>query len=209
MVPFRFVAQHSSSSTGLARRDSIISRPVSFKIGSKLGKPQKFFFSSVLNFFPFVYSEHGNKHRQPHNALSVRDEERVVGFIDNYVEEHGILLPGRIPGYNRTDLKLLPSSITKLAMFESYSQLVAAGPSGRVPKYQTFINIWQKYRPQVIITKPMSDLCFTCQQNNTLILRSANKWEEEKSMVTIILLNYVYVYPTCTARYFMLDTLRI
>ena len=35
--------------------------------------------------------------------------------------------------------------------------------------------------PDIIVTKPMSDLCWTCQQNNSLIQRSSNKPEEEKS----------------------------
>ena len=37
----------------------------------------------------------------------------IVQFITNFPEQHGILLPGRICGYKRDDLKLLPSSITK------------------------------------------------------------------------------------------------
>ena len=99
------------------------------------------------------------------------------------MEDHGILLPGRIPGYNRTDLKLLPSSTTKLAIWESYREAVESEPGVRIAGYRTFRNIWRKYLPQVVVTKPMSDLCFTCQQNNTLIMRSANKSEEEKSVV--------------------------
>ena len=35
--------------------------------------------------------------------------------------------------------------------------------------------------PSVIIIKPMSDLCWTCQQNSTAILRTANSSEGEKS----------------------------
>ena len=51
---------------------------------------------------------HGNKNRIPKDALSVDDMERVVTFIQNYAEEHGVLLPGTVPGYSRDDLKLLP-----------------------------------------------------------------------------------------------------
>ena len=51
---------------------------------------------------------HGNKNRIPKDALSVDDMERVVTFIQNYAEEHGVLLPGIVPGYSRDDLKLLP-----------------------------------------------------------------------------------------------------
>ena len=39
--------------------------------------------------------------------------KNVVKFLQNYSENHAILLPGRIPGYKRDDLQLLPSSTTK------------------------------------------------------------------------------------------------
>ena len=44
---------------------------------------------------------HGNKHRQLHNALSFEDTEYVVCFI------FSLLLPGRVPGYSRSDIQLL------------------------------------------------------------------------------------------------------
>ena len=34
-------------------------------------------------------------------------------FLKSYTEENAILLPGRIPGYKRDDIKLLPSSCSK------------------------------------------------------------------------------------------------
>ena len=141
----------------------------------------------------FIHRKHGNTHRQPVHALSVDDVKKAVSFIEGFVEDHGILLPGRIPGYNRSDLKLLPSSITKLAVWERYRDLVSDG--ARVVGYRSFRNIWRKYLPQVIITKPMTDLCLTCQKNNSLILRSVNKTEEEKSTVRYVNGNYFsYMY---------------
>ena len=109
--------------------------------------------------------------------------KKVVTFLTNHAEDHAILLPGRIPGYNRFDLKLLPSSTTKLAIWEAYRLAVDPLLGVKLVGYKTFRNIWSMYMPDIIITKPMSDLCWTCQQNNSLILRSANKCEEEKSKV--------------------------
>ena len=66
------------------------------------------------------YLEHGmetrvhkNTRRLPHNALSFDEITSVVKFIENYAEQHAILLPGRIPMYKRDDIKLSPSSISK------------------------------------------------------------------------------------------------
>ena len=53
---------------------------------------------------------HGDAKCLPRNTA---DTQRVVQFIQNYAEAHAILLPGRIPGYKRSDLQLLPSSTTK------------------------------------------------------------------------------------------------
>ena len=55
---------------------------------------------------------HGNSKRRPHNALTFEEVQNLVKFLRSYAEQHGILLPGRIPGYKRDDLQLLPSSTT-------------------------------------------------------------------------------------------------
>ena len=60
--------------------------------------------------------QHGNKNRLPKHTLSFQEMEKVTSFVTNYAEEHGILLPGRILGYKRDDLKLLPSSCTETSV---------------------------------------------------------------------------------------------
>ena len=52
---------------------------------------------------------HGNSRRLPVHALTFDDVSHVVW---NYAEDHAILLPGRIPGYKRSDLQLFPCSTT-------------------------------------------------------------------------------------------------
>lgn len=63
---------------------------------------------------------HKNSKLRPHNALSFKDITGIVTFLQNYCEQHAILLPGRIPGYKRDDMKLLPSSNTKKVMYAHY-----------------------------------------------------------------------------------------
>ena len=46
------------------------------------------------------------------NTISFADTQRVVEFLQTYAEANTILLPGRIPGYKRSDVQLLPSSTT-------------------------------------------------------------------------------------------------
>ena len=48
----------------------------------------------------------------------------------------------------------------------------------------TTCRLWRQLTPQIMVMKPMSDLCWVCQQNSRAIMRSANTPEEEKSQVT-------------------------
>ena len=129
---------------------------------------------------------HGNTRRLPANTISYADTQRVVQYITTYAETHAILLPGRIPGYKRTDLQLLPSSTTKRNVWLSYSEslatLTTTSTAHRVA-YSTFCSLWQRFLPRVMATKPMSDLCWVCQRNSIAIMRSANQPEEQKSEV--------------------------
>ena len=57
--------------------------------------------------------EHGNTGKQPKHSLSFNRILGILQFIQNYAEQHAVLLPGRIPGFKRDDVKVLPSSDTK------------------------------------------------------------------------------------------------
>ena len=75
------------------------------------------------------YLEHGmdirvhkNTRRLPPRTMSFVEITSLVKFIENHAEQHAILLPGRIPGYKRDDIKLLPSSTSKKVEY-SYKYL--------------------------------------------------------------------------------------
>ena len=96
-----------------------------------------------------------------------------------------MVLPGRVPGYKRSDIQLLPSSTTKHKVWELYQQAAAVG-STRPVCYSMFTSLWRQLLPHVVVMKPMSDLCWLCQQHSTAISRSANRPEEEKTLVSSI-----------------------
>ena len=93
-----------------------------------------------------------------------------------------MVLPGCVPGYKSSDIQLLPSSTTKHQVWELYQQ-AASAQSMRPVCYSTFTSLWQQLLPHVVVMKPMSDLCWMCQKNSTAITRSANRPEEEKTLV--------------------------
>ena len=72
---------------------------------------------------------HRNTGRTFQNHLRFEDNTRVRNFIWNYSETHAILLPGRIPGFKRDDIKVLPSSETKANVWRKYK--IAMQESGK------------------------------------------------------------------------------
>ena len=124
---------------------------------------------------------HGNVKKLPHNTLSFSSTEFFVRFIFNYAEQHALLLPGRVPGYSRSDLQLLPSSDTKQAIWRVYNSAAEADGTVHPVAHTTFCYLWRKLTPSVIVMKPRSDLCWQCQQNSTAITRTANLPEADKS----------------------------
>ena len=96
----------------------------------------------------------------------------MVCFLISYAEQNALLLPGRIPEYSRSDIKLL--LCPKGKVYHS----AAENADVHAVAYTTF---WRKPLPSVIIMKPMTDLCWTCQQNSAAIRQAANSSEATKS----------------------------
>ena len=122
---------------------------------------------------------HGNKKRLPSSAFSSETIERVVKFILNVAEEQALLLPGRVPGFKRTDVRLLPSVLTKHSLWKTYTEISASQGQLHIG-YSKFCDIWNQLCPFVLIMRPATDLCWTCQKNNNLIQKSANLPEIQK-----------------------------
>lgn len=54
--------------------------------------------------FGLTLRVHGNKGRLPKKTCSFEATKQVSTFISNYAEEHALVLPGRVPGFKRTDV---------------------------------------------------------------------------------------------------------
>ena len=114
---------------------------------------------------------HGNSKRLPHNTLPQAIAEDVKNFLSNYAEENAVLLPGRIPGFKNEDIVLLSSSETKMHVWNCFKSACEVA-SKRVVSYTKFIELWKQFHPNLVVAKPMTDLCFTCQQNTSKLLRA-------------------------------------
>jgi len=62
--------------------------------------------------------------RQTARNLSFEDITTVVSFINNFAEQHALVLAGRVPGFKRTDLRLLPSNETKASVWRRYKAVM-------------------------------------------------------------------------------------
>ena len=120
---------------------------------------------------------HGNAHRLPKNTLSY---ECTKTFLLNYASQNAPVLPGRVPGFQKTDIQLLPSSTSKRSIWKLYKEQMDA-VSDRAVAYSTFCKLWRHLVPYLVVTKPMTDLCWTCQQNSSSLTRAVNTPFAEKS----------------------------
>ncbi|KAI0237073.1 hypothetical protein LSAT2_012447 [Lamellibrachia satsuma] len=116
-------------------------------------------------------------------ALSLEDIRRVTRFILHYAEQHSLVLPGRVPGFKRDDVKVLPTHLSKAQLWRDYK--AASPPGQRVVQLSSFRSLWRQLIPHVVIGKPMSDLCWVCQRNNTHILKAVNIPEAMKSVTLL------------------------
>ena len=121
---------------------------------------------------------HGNTKRLPPNTTPFATIEEVLRFILTLAEEQALVLPGRIPGYHRSDIQLLPSNTTKLGVWSKYCESCTSTRRNPISR-KTFCTIWQQLVPQVVIMKPMTDLCWQCQQNNSLVLRAGSNIKDK------------------------------
>lgn len=107
---------------------------------------------------------HGNCKKLPHNALPQAMSTDVRNFLTNYMEENAVLLPGQIPGFKKDDIRLHLSSETKMNVWRAFKR--ACEETGKQAVcYTTFTKLWEQFHPDVVVAKPMTDLCLTCQQN--------------------------------------------
>ena len=123
--------------------------------------------------------EHTETLTVPDNATPHSVIEDFPAFLQNYVEENAIVLPGRIAGFKSDEVRVLSSSESKMNVWHVYYSTCEVSNKQAV-SYKKFTQLRQEFFPDVVVAKPMTDLCFTCQQNSSKLQRAANLSESEK-----------------------------
>ena len=83
---------------------------------------------------------HGHTGRIPPNSLVHEDVEQIISFVTQYCETNAIILPGRVPGYKRDDIQILPSTTTKRAVWRMYKE-TCTSLLKRAAAYSTFCKV--------------------------------------------------------------------
>ena len=129
---------------------------------------------------------HANVHKLPWNASTIEDKERAVTFIKNFAEANSLPLPGRMPKFHDYNIMLLPTDASKTSVHRAYIKSSKeleqkSGTPVRIFGYREFCRLWSEVVPFIRSMPPADDLCFTCQSNSMLIMKSANLSEDEKT----------------------------
>lgn len=123
----------------------------------------------------FSARPHGNLGKRAHNTTSADKVAEFSTFMNTFSDIHGLVLPGRIPyrKLGNRDLKLLPSSMTKIYVHTIYSN----GTADPMP-YNTFTDYWRSMFPNIVIQSPRTDLCAECHRN-TIKLQKLHSLSDE------------------------------
>ena len=85
--------------------------------------------------------------RLAHTAMHIDDQNthchaRMIRFLISYAEQNA-LLPGLIPGYSCSDIKLLPSSVSKRGIWKVYHGAAEENDDAHAVAYSTFCRLWR------------------------------------------------------------------
>jgi hypothetical protein len=122
---------------------------------------------------------HGNTGKTPKHALSMTDIQRVKHFLNEYAVSFGVPLPGRLPNHRNLKVTVLPS---KADIHQIYQE-AAKSLNYRVISLSEFKQLWLEQCPKIILMKPATDLCSTCQGFTASLSKTGNLQEVEKALM--------------------------
>lgn len=153
-----------------------------FVFAHGIGKTQLDSISKSLEKDGLKPRTHGNTGKTPKHALSMTDIQRVKHFLNEYAVKSGVPLPGRLPNHKDLKVTLLPSDKTKADIHQIYQE-AAASLSFRSISLSEFKRLWLEQCPHIVLMKPATDLCSTCQNYSVNLSKTGNLSEEEKSVI--------------------------
>ena len=130
---------------------------------------------------------HGNKGKIAKHACKEEDKNNVRIFLENFAAAHGLPDPGRDLRAEKGRLKIyLPTVMDYSFVHRIYEQSMVSQNTDSV-KYQTFRRIWIDIFPNIVFSKPKSDMCITCEDNKKEINASAASGDEDRKLDSLMI----------------------
>eukprot|EP00117_Sycon_ciliatum_P000041 scpid56946/ scgid1023/ len=120
--------------------------------------------------------QHGNVGRSPWHAVSAEGVTQVRDFIRNYAVVNGLPQPAAPRGHNTPAPVYLPCITTKKLVHQKYVD------AGGTVSYQTFVKLWLKETPDVLIMTPKEDVCGECSDMQSKITRARTEISRQKTV---------------------------
>ena len=74
----------------------------------------------------------------------------MLCFLLNYTEENEVFLPGIVPGYSRSDIKLLPSSVSKCRLWKVYNPAAECNANAHVVMFSAHLHPFSLHSSYVL-----------------------------------------------------------
>jgi hypothetical protein len=98
-------------------------------------------------------------------------KENCVNFIENFANINGYPIPGNMPynSLNKTRISL-PCFYTKIKVYEEYRKFSIDNNQNFVKK-SSFFRFWNRYKPDIRVMTPRTDVCLICKNSLTAIMK--------------------------------------
>ena len=96
------------------------------------------------------------------HSTSFEVQQHMVNFIKSYARDNALPLPGRVPNHREGTTLVIPSSETKIKIWELYKS-VSTDAGLKPVGHSLFLDLWKTFLPWIVIATPSTDLCWTCQ----------------------------------------------
>jgi len=118
---------------------------------------------------------------KPHSMRmnEFQSRQQACAFIQNFAENHALVLPGRMTNYKNPDLKLLPSSMTKKYVYGLYTDSLKDSSTEPL-SLRLWYETWIELCGNVVVQLPCTDLCSLCQQNQMTVGKMINLDKDKK-----------------------------
>jgi len=119
----------------------------------------------------FILPDHGNKDRKPIHSISEKSAEKVRKFLDLFVSNHGMPLPGGLSRSSKTGM-MLPVHYNYKKVWDLYR---SGSPGSYSLGYRSFINVWQSGCEHIMFRGPGTDLCDRCVEITNRLMRTRSE----------------------------------